>query len=105
MSAGMLLGLLIVIAGGLMEGAFTFPLKLTRKRWAWENIWAAGSLAALLLVPWPLALATVPQLGEVYRHCSWKTLAVTVLFGAAWGTGGIFFGLGVAALACRWGSP
>jgi hypothetical protein len=105
MSAGMLLGLLIVVAGGVMEGAFTFPLTLTRKKWAWENVWSAGSLAALLLVPWPLALATIPQLGEVYRQSSWQTLAVTVLFGAGWGRAGSSSASGWPLWACRWVSP
>jgi L-rhamnose-H+ transport protein len=102
MGADTLAGLLIVIAGGVMEGAFTYPMKITRQ-WHWENIWAAGSLAALLLVPWPLAFATVPHLGAVASGSGAKTLLITTLFGIGWGAGSIFFGLGVAALGMSLG--
>jgi len=93
-----LIGLLIVIVGGAMEGAFSFPVRMAGTHWRWENTWAAGSLAALVLVPFPLAFATVPQLGAVFAGCAWPTLFSTFLFGCGWGVGSIFFGLGVAEL-------
>ena len=50
MGLSTLIGIALVLAGGVMEGAFALPLKLTRK-WSWENTWGAGSLVALLLIP------------------------------------------------------
>jgi L-rhamnose-H+ transport protein len=96
-------GALLIILGGMMEGLFTLPVKLTPK-WSWENIWGAGSLAALVLVPLPLLWFTVPHFWEVYAATPSWTIACTVIFGAGWGLGGIFFGLGVSALGLSLGT-
>lgn len=102
MGLSTLVGIALVLAGGAMEGAFALPLKLTRK-WSWENTWGAGSLVALLLVPWPVALLMVPHLTQVYGASSWKSLLMTFTFGCGWGVGGIFFGLAVSALGLSLG--
>src|SRR5579863_7894981 len=86
------LGLFFIVLGGAMEGSFSLPLKYTPK-WEWENTWGACSLLALLLVPWPLALLTVPNLWEVFRAASSSALVAALVFGAGWGIGGIFFWL------------
>jgi L-rhamnose-H+ transport protein len=99
----MIEGVLLVICGGLMEGSFSLPLKHAGQ-WNWENIWGVGSLAALLLIPWPLALATVPHLGLVYADSTPLSLILAILFGAGWGIGGIFFGLGVSAVGISLGT-
>ncbi len=85
-------GIALVICGGVMEGAYSLPLKFTPK-WNWENTWGAASLAALVLIPWPLAFWTVPALLEVYRHVSSAAIAWALVFGAAWGLGGVLLGL------------
>lgn len=90
--SALVLGFALVILGGIMEGCYSFPLKVN-KNWAWENTWGAGSLMALLLVPLPLAFCTVPHLGSVYHQSSWTAILWAVVFGAGWGLGGIFFGL------------
>lgn len=95
-------GLLLIILGGIMEGLFALPMKFTPD-WEWENIWGAGSLVALVLVPWPLALLTVPHLWSVYSSASASAILLAVIFGAGWGCGGLFFGLGVAALGLSLG--
>jgi L-rhamnose-H+ transport protein len=95
--------LLLIILGGVMEGLFALPMKFTPK-WAWENIWAAGSLTALILVPWPLALLTVPHLGSVYSSAPVSAIALALVFGAGWGCGGIFFGRGVSSLGLSLGT-
>ena len=96
-------GLLLIILGGVMEGLFTLPIKFTPK-WSWENIWAAGSFAALVLVPWPLVFLTVPHIGRVYSIAPLSAIVAAVLFGAGWGGGGIFFGLGVSSLGLSMGT-
>ncbi len=96
-------GALLIILGGVMEGLFSLPVKLTPK-WAWENIWGSGSLAALVLVPVPLLLLTMPQFRAVYAAAPTWAIVWTVLFGAGWGLGGIFFGLGVAELGLSLGT-
>jgi L-rhamnose-H+ transport protein len=89
-------GFLLMLLGGIFQGLFSFPLKYTPK-WTWENTWGAGSLMALLLLPWPLAFLTIPDLREVYRSVPVSAVVLALLFGAGWGTGGIFFGKGIAA--------
>ena len=98
-----LTGLLLIVLGGLMEGLFALPMRFA-PQWEWENFWGAGSLMALLLVPWPLALLTVPHLGSVYASADPTSLVLAVVFGAGWGCGGIFFGLGVAYLGLSLGT-
>ncbi len=98
-----LTGLVLIMLGGVMEGLFALPMRFA-PRWSWENFWGAGSLMALLLVPWPLALLTVPHLGSVYASADSTSLLLAILFGAGWGCGGIFFGLGVASLGLSLGT-
>ena len=98
MSANLfIVGFLLMLAGGICQGIFSFPLKYTAK-WEWENTWGAGSLMALLLIPWPLALFTIPGLGEVYASVPPGTIVLALLFGAGWGIGGIFFGKGLKTI-------
>lgn len=98
-----LTGLFLIVLGGLMEGIFALPMKFA-PRWAWENFWGAGSIMALLLVPWPLAFLTVPHLAEIYSSCAPGSILLALVFGAGWGCGGIFFGLGVAYLGLSLGT-
>lgn len=95
-------GALLIVLGGMMEGLFALPLRLTPK-WSWENIWGASSLAALLLIPGPL-LWTIPRFCEVYAAAPAWSIVWTFIFGAGWGLGGIFFGLGVSALGLSLGT-
>jgi L-rhamnose-H+ transport protein len=88
----LLIGFTLILIGGIMEGSYSFPLKVN-SRWDWENTWGAGSVMALLLVPWPLAFWTVPGLVETYHRSSWSAILLAFLFGAGWGFGGVFFGL------------
>jgi L-rhamnose-H+ transport protein len=97
------IGAALILLGGVMEGLFSLPVKLTPK-WAWENIWGLGSLAALVLVPLPLLLLTMPQFRSVYAAAPTWAIVSTLLFGAGWGLGGIFFGLGVAELGLSLGT-
>ncbi len=92
-----ILGFLLMLIGGTFLGTSFFPLKYTPK-WAWENTWGAGSLMALILVPWPLALLTVPNLGDVYANVPPHSILLALLFGAGWGVGGIYFGKGLDAI-------
>jgi len=96
------IGILLVVAGGALEGLFSLPVTRT-PRWQWENIWGLGSLIALLLVPWPVALMTVPDLMGVFEAVPSGILWITILFGLAWGVGGIFWGKAMAAVGIALG--
>ena len=96
------IGILLVIAGGALEGLFSLPVTRTPK-WRWENIWGLGSLIALVLVPWPVALLTVPNLIDVFESVPSEVLLITLLFGLGWGLGGIFWGKAIAAVGLALG--
>lgn len=86
-----LVGTLLVLIGGVSTGCFPLPMKFTRN-WAWENVWLVYSLVGLLVVPWLVALASIPHLMTVYQTSGLHTLVLTVLFGFAWGVGNVLFG-------------
>jgi L-rhamnose-H+ transport protein len=94
MAASLGIGVLLVILGGCMEGVYVVPMKFAH-RWRWEQMWGAGSFFALLLVGWPVALLTIPNLASVFAEAGWHSLVAPALYGLAWGAGGVFFGLGV----------
>jgi L-rhamnose-H+ transport protein len=96
------MGILLVVVAGALEGLFSLPVTRT-PRWRWENVWGLGSLIALVLVPWPVAFATVPNLLDVFRYVPPSVLVMTLLFGIAWGLGGIFWGKSIAALGMALG--
>jgi L-rhamnose-H+ transport protein len=97
------IGVFLVIASGVLMGLFTLPV--TRlPRWQWENIWGLGSFIALVVAPWPIALATVPDLKNVFLGVSPETLLLTFLLGVGWGIGGICLGKGVAAVGIALGT-
>ena len=91
------MGYLLVIAAGILQGAFVLPMKSTKK-WAWENTWLVFSTAGYLIWPWLLALLTIPHPFTVLANTSVRSLALVELFGLGWGLGAIAFGLGVSRL-------
>ena len=93
----------LVLMGGVLAALFIVPTTTT-PRWAWEDIWGVGSLVALILVPWPLALMTVPDLAGVYRPAGFGPVALAFLFGIGWGLGGIFWGQAIMMLGLGLGT-
>ncbi len=87
-------GMLILIVAGGTNASFTLPMKYARK-WAWENIWLAWTVVALILFPTVTALITVPHLAMVYNSETLKTLLEVCAFGAGWGVAQVLFGLAV----------
>jgi L-rhamnose-H+ transport protein len=86
------LGVLIFALGGLAGAVFYLPFKKV-KNWAWESYWLVYALVGLLIVPWVLALITSPNVFLVLKATSCKTLTYCFLCGAAWGIGGLTWGL------------
>jgi len=96
------LGLALVIAGGMLNGSFAAPMKRL-SAWRWENIWLIYAFAGLLILPWAVALATVPHLGGVFQQSSGAVMLKVALFGFAWGIGGLLFGQGLARVGLALG--
>lgn len=91
------LGMGVILLSGLFNGAFPLPMKSIRG-WKWENTWLVFSIAAVLLLPWILALLFVPHLTQVYRSAPARSLEYPVLFGFLWGIAQVTFGLGIDAV-------
>ena len=97
-----MLGLVLTVFGGLLQGSFTVPMKFAAE-WRWENIWLVFSVVGLLLAPWVFAYSTVPSYGEVLSNSDFGALSAASVFGAGWGAGNVMFGLGVARLGAALG--
>ncbi|HEY6290028.1 MAG TPA: L-rhamnose/proton symporter RhaT [Terriglobia bacterium] len=91
------IGLTFVLLGGLLQGSFTLPMK-RMPGWRWENTWFVYSVAAMLVMPWLLVIASVPSTAAILRLASPESLVKVALFGFGWGVGSVFFGLGITAV-------
>jgi L-rhamnose-H+ transport protein len=90
-------GILLALLAGILNGSFAAPTKYTG-RWKWENIWAIWAVVAFFVVPWFLAILTVPHLFAVYSGANVRTPLTVIGFGAAYGIAAVCFGLGVEAI-------
>jgi L-rhamnose-H+ transport protein len=87
-------GIALVLLGGALNGSFAAPMKRL-SAWRWENIWLVYAVAGVLVFPWAVAFATVPNLAGVYAQTPSAVLAKVCFFGLAWGVGAVLFGLGI----------
>jgi L-rhamnose-H+ transport protein len=86
------LGITIFTLGGLAGAVFYLPFKKV-KRWAWESYWMVYAVVGLLVVPWALALTTSPNVFAVLGAAPKSEVWFCFLGGAAWGFGGLAWGL------------
>ncbi len=86
------LGILIFTLGGIAGAVFYLPFKKVRG-WAWESYWLVYAVSGLILVPWAITFATSPNVFAVLRSAPANELAYCFLCGAAWGVGGLTWGL------------
>ncbi len=86
------LGILIFALGGLAGAVFYLPFKRV-KNWAWESYWFIYAVFGLVLVPWILTLVTSPNVFVVLSKAPAKQLLYCFCCGAAWGIGGLTWGL------------
>lgn len=97
MGNALLLGSLLAVLSGMMNGAFTLPMRFLG-RWEWENVWSLFIAVSCLVMPTAIIAAIAPQswrvLAQVPSHAVW--IAITA--GFAWGFGAIMFGQSVSAI-------
>ena len=86
------LGIGIFTLGGLAGAVFYLPFKKV-KGWAWESYWLVYAVFGLILVPWLLTFATSPNVLSVIKAAPARELTYCFLCGAAWGFGGLTWGL------------
>jgi len=84
--------MLLFTLGGLAGAVFYMPFKKV-KDWAWESYWMIYAVVGLLIIPWILALSTSPNVIAVLKQTPSREIWYCYLCGAAWGFGGLTWGL------------
>ena len=92
-----ILGVLLAVTAGAINGLFALPMKLAKK-WSWENVWLPFSALALIVFPFLVALRSAPQLEAAYRHAEPSSLLIAVLCGIAAYTGSLLFGISLGLI-------
>lgn len=72
-------------------------------RLPWEGVWLIFSVVSLVILPWSLAFAAVPNLGSIYAALPPSDFLAPVLFGAGWAVAQVLFGLSIARLGMALG--
>ena len=86
------IGIIIFMLGGLAGAIFYTPLTKV-KDWAWESYWMIYAFFALLIVPIVLAFIVSPNFIDVLKAAPKEEIYKCFLCGAAWGLGGLTWGL------------
>jgi L-rhamnose-H+ transport protein len=97
MNHTLLSGIGVVTLAGILQGSFAAPMK-RMSGWRWENSWLIFSLSGLIVFPWIINFATVPNVVNVYSGASPSTLIEVFIFGLLWGVGSTLFGLGISRI-------
>ena len=95
-------GIAIVTLAGILNGSFAAPMK-RMSEWRWENSWLLFAFSGLIIFPWIINFATVPNVASVYAGASPATLIKVILFGLLWGIGSTLFGLGISRVGMALG--
>jgi len=98
-------GVILLAIGGLCSATNFIPFRQI-KRWSWEVYWPVQAFAAWVAAPIVAACVLVPNCCDILRqalqldsHSVWLSL----LFGMAWGVGGMAFGLAIRYLGITLG--
>jgi L-rhamnose-H+ transport protein len=102
MNGSVVSGLAIVILAGILNGSFAAPMQRLTS-WRWENSWLIFAASGLIVLPWIITLATVPNVAGVFIAASPSVLIKVLLFGLLWGVGATLFGLGISRVGMALG--
>ena len=97
-----LIGVFLHAVGGFAAGSFYMPFKKIRS-WAWESAWMINGVFSWIIMPWLIAIITVPGLRGILTDAPAKSIAFCYLFGVLWGIGGLTFGLSMRYLGMSLG--
>lgn len=95
-------GGLLIVAAGMVNAAFTLPLKRMRP-WVWENAWLVWALTALVIFPLVAAVLTIPDLVSIYMQVDKASLFKICLYGVGWGMAQALLGLAVESIGVALG--
>ncbi len=77
-------GFALTLVAGASVGFSMWPLKWVRL-WKWENFWLLYSIFSLIIVPFGLAFAVLPNLSTVYAALTLQEIMRPFLLGMMWG--------------------
>jgi L-rhamnose-H+ transport protein len=97
MAPNPVLGIALHALGGLAAASFYVPSRGARG-WSWETYWLTQAFFSWFLVPIVGAWLTVPDLLEILSASPSSAMIRSFAFGAAYGIGGLTFGLGLRYL-------
>src|SRR6202795_1107844 len=102
MNQALLWGIGMVTLAGILQGSFAAPMK-RMPAWRWENSWLLFALSGLIIFPWIVNFASVPNVTSVYAGASPSVLIKVLLFGLLWGVGSTLFGLAISRVGLALG--
>src|ERR1700730_2434414 len=102
MNQALLWGITVVTLAGILQGSFAVPMK-QMSGWRWEDCWLLFALFGLIVFPWIINFATVPNVASVYARASTSALIKVFVFGLLWGVGATLFGLGISRVGMALG--
>lgn len=99
-----LVGVLIVLFAGSLQGSFYLPMTYTKK-WEWEHTWSMFALFGMFIFSWIFIYFLVPGVFSVYQNVPQKDMLIMIAFGAIWGVGAVTNGLAIARLGMALAFP
>ena len=96
------LGVFLHAVGGFAAGSFYLPFRKVRN-WAWESYWLVNGVFSWVIMPWLIAVLTVPHLLSLLRQAPLGSVIWSYVFGVLWGIGGLTFGLSMRYLGMSLG--
>lgn len=100
----MIVGLLVLLLAGILQGIFVLPLAFTR-HWKWEHSWFMFSFWGMIFLNWLLGFYLFPHALSLYSRVPLQEVCLLSAFGLCWGIGAILFGLGMDKLGMSVGYP
>ena len=97
-----ILGVFYHWLGGVAAGSFYVPFRGV-KSWSWETAWLVAGVFSWIIAPWFFALLNTTDVATVLKESPGSVMATVFLFGAAWGVGGLTFGLAIRYLGMSLG--
>jgi L-rhamnose-H+ transport protein len=96
------LGVFLHAIGGFAAGSFYIPFKKVRN-WAWESYWLVNGVFSWIIMPWLIAVLTVPHILSLLGRAPVDSVIWSYVFGVLWGIGGLTFGLSMRYLGMSLG--
>ena len=67
MNGNVVSGLAVVVLAGILNRNFAAPMK-RMTGWRWENSWLVFAVSGLLVLPWIITFATVPNVSGIHSR-------------------------------------